>query len=95
MVGQTFYSCFVPEGTKRVLSIAACPTLLDKFDDDIVRISCQDNSDGKFCKIRVHPVFCDPEKPEKGLRYHAVTLEELKVAEDTSIVYLPMPAGFV
>ena len=94
IIGDTFYSVFVNEGV-RVPSIATCPTLLGKFDEDIVRVSSSSNANGLFCKIQVSPVMKNTDAPELGMRYYSVRLNQLKEPnkKTSSIVYLPMPSG--
>ena len=74
-------------------SIATCTTPLGKFEQDIVKVrSVQTSSSGesaddavksddikyRFCKIQVRPVYNFPKQPEKGLKYYAIELDEVR-----------------
>jgi hypothetical protein len=92
IIGKTFYDIFVNEG-KEAPSFGACPSLVGRFNEDIVRVHASSNKAGVYSTIQVRPILKKSESPESGLRYYAVTLKEVKVPNSASIVYLPTPSS--
>jgi hypothetical protein len=96
IIGLPFYDIFAQEG-QLAPTIPECPTLLDRFQDEIVRVARQQQhnsttqSDFLFCKINVGPCM---DQGNKSLQHNFVIVSLEPIDTDSpAIVYLPMPQG--
>jgi hypothetical protein len=94
IIGKTFYDIFVKEG-KEGPSFGACPSLVGKFQQAIMRVQSSSKKGGIYSTIQIRPILKTTADSESGLVYYSVTLEPVEVLPNgaSSIIYLPMPSG--